>query len=91
MMHGESNRIAFAESAIAYFDGKKLKIVSAKLEGKIPHKPRGQRGFGWDPIFIPDGYAKTFSEMAMEEKSQISMRKIALEKLRAFLGNEIKS
>mgnify|MGYP001566575306 CR=1 FL=1 len=85
MLGNERNRKAWAESAIAYFNGKKMKIVSARLEGSIPNKPNGQYKFGWDPIFIPKGYKKTFGEMGPEEKNKISMRKLALEKLRKYL------
>ena len=84
-MKGEKNRRANAESAIAFNDGKKIKIVSAKLEGTVPEKPKGQYKFGWDPIFIPKGYKKTFGQMGPEEKNKISMRKLALEKLRSYL------
>lgn len=45
---------------------------------------RGQAGFGWDPIFQPDNFDKTFAEMTLEEKNSVSMRKIALEKLKEF-------
>lgn len=85
MMAATKNRAAWAESAIAYHDGKKIKIVSARLEGTVPKKPRGKYKFGWDPIFIPKGYKKTFAEMGLEEKSKISMRKMALDKLRSYL------
>ena len=47
--------------------------------------PRGNSGFGWDHIFIPDGYTKTFAEMTQEEKNTISHRRLAVEKLKAFL------
>jgi len=85
MMKGEKNRKAYAESAIAFYDGKKMKIVSGKVEGTVPLKPRGSFGFGWDPVFVPKGFRKTFGEMTMSEKNQISMRKRALEKLRNYL------
>lgn len=85
MMKDEENRKAYAESAIAFYDGKKMKIVSARVEGSIPEKPKGHYGFGWDPIFIPKGFEKTFSEMTMTEKNEISMRRAALEKLRLYL------
>ena len=45
-------------------------------------KIRGDAGFGWDPIFIPEGKKKTFAQMTAEEKNSLSMRKIALEKLK---------
>jgi len=49
-------------------------------------KPRGENGFGWDSIFQPNGWQKTFGEMTREEKNEISMRKIAFQKLKDYLG-----
>ena len=60
------------------------KIFRGIIKGKIV-KAKGQHGFGWDPIFQPDGYDKTFSQMTPQEKNNLSMRKIALEKLRKYL------
>ncbi len=60
------------------------KFFEGIVEGKIV-EPRGDSDFGWDPIFVPDGFDKTFAEMGMEEKNKISHRKIALEKLREYL------
>lgn len=85
MMRGETNRMAYSESAIAYYDGKNLKIVSGKIEGSVPDEPRGNKGFGWDPVFVPSGSERTFGELEMSEKNRISSRKIALEKLREYL------
>ncbi|KKU48199.1 MAG: Ham1 family protein [Parcubacteria group bacterium GW2011_GWA2_46_9] len=48
-------------------------------------KPKGEINFGWDPIFLPSGHKKTFAEMSREEKNEISMRRIALNKLKEFL------
>lgn len=86
MMRAETNRTAYSESVIAYYDGKNLKIVSGKIEGLVPDKPRGDKGFGWDPVFVPSGSDKTFGELEMSEKNRISSRKIALEKLREYLS-----
>ena len=58
------------------------------FEGSIPGRivqPRGDRSFGWDPIFLPDGFDQTFAEMGVEEKSAVSMRRIAAEKLAKHL------
>lgn len=90
MMKNEKDRNAYTESAIAFYDGKNMKIVTGKVEGSVPVAPKGDKGFGWDPIFIPNGYKKTFAEMGMEEKSKISMRKKALEKLRSYLKQKIR-
>lgn len=57
------------------------------IEGRIV-SARGERGFGWDPIFLPDGHDKTFAEMTPEEKNAISMRRIATNKLKEFLTSE---
>ncbi len=57
------------------------------LRGTIV-SPRGEGGIGWDPIFKPEGYARTFAEMAQEEKNQISMRRIAVDQLKVFLEEQ---
>ena len=54
----------------------------------IAEKPQGEMGFGWDPIFIPEGTTKTWANMSDDEKHQTSMRKIALRKLKEYLKNE---
>ncbi len=85
MMSIFDDRTAYAESVVGIFDGKKLITAEGRVKGTIPQKPRGDLGFGWDPIFIPNGQDKTYGEMTSEEKSIGSMRKIALEKLRSIL------
>ena len=57
------------------------------VNGRISTKPKGINGFGYDPIFIPDGYKKTFAEMSSREKNTISHRLIALRKMGSFLFN----
>ncbi len=54
-------------------------------KGKIIDSPRGEQGFGYDPVFIPEGSDKTFAEMMMDEKNKFSHRKKATEKLLTFL------
>jgi XTP/dITP diphosphohydrolase len=61
-----------------FFDG--------TVEGIIRHERSGTGGFGYDPIFQPDGYDVTFAEMSLNEKNMISHRATAMEKLVAFLG-----
>jgi XTP/dITP diphosphohydrolase len=56
------------------------------IRGKIIRESRGNGGFGYDPIFIPDGYDRTFAEMTMQEKNPISHRGLSMSKLIAYLG-----
>lgn len=81
------NRNAFAEVEFAICDGAGVHTFSGSINGTISKSPRGEMGFGWDPIFIPKGYSKTWAEMTDDEKRATSMRKIALEKMSAFLEN----
>ena len=61
-------------------------------EGSIIPSPRGDKGFGYDPIFVPDGETRTFAEMSLKEKTQYSHRTKATDKLVAFLQKlEVKS
>jgi XTP/dITP diphosphohydrolase len=66
--------------------GAVLGIFEGIVEGRIADRPRGSHGFGYDPIFIPEGFQQTFAELAPAEKNQLSHRARALEKLRAFLA-----
>lgn len=80
------NKKAKAITTIVYIWGKdRFKIFEGVVEGKISDKPRG-KGFGWDPIFIPNKQNKTFAEMQLSEKNNYSMRSRALNKLAEFLG-----
>jgi XTP/dITP diphosphohydrolase len=60
-----------------------------RCEGTLVWPPRGEKGFGYDPMFVPDGHTKTFAEMTPAEKNGLSHRAKAAEKLAAFLANEI--
>ena len=66
-------------------DGSKHKFVG-ECKGNLIHEMRGTGGFGYDPIFIPDGYTKTFSELLPEEKNDVSHRGRAMHKLVDFLS-----
>lgn len=79
------NRKAFAEVKFAICDGSGVHTFAGSMKGSISDSPRGEMGFGWDPIFIPEGYDKTWAEMTDDEKHATSMRKIALEKMGEFL------
>ncbi len=85
LMEREENRGAKAQTTFCYFDGREKITAIGEIKGTISEKPRGDNGFGWDPIFIPKGTDKTFAEMASEEKNRISMRKMALKELKRKL------
>lgn len=74
------------KTTLTYYDGNNIKYFYGEVKGIIPTEPRGKHGFAWDPIFIPNGYNKTFAEMISEEKNAVSMHRIALEKLRDYLS-----
>lgn len=79
------NQKAEAKTFIGYINKSgKTKFFEGRIKGKIV-LPRGPEGFGWDKIFLPEGYKITFGEMAREDKNKISMRKIALTKLAKYL------
>jgi XTP/dITP diphosphohydrolase len=67
-------------------NGQVLGVFEGTVEGRIAGRPRGPHGFGYDPIFVPEGFHQTFGELAPAEKNQLSHRARALEKLRAFLN-----
>lgn len=67
-----------------YLDGEQH-FFEGHIEGRIIDERRGANGFGYDPIFIPNGYDKTFAEMRAEEKNTISHRAIAVQKLAEYL------
>ncbi len=76
---------AVAKVTIGYSDESgQNHFFEGTIEGKIV-TPVGDNGFGWDSIFIPNGHNNTFAQMTKEEKNQISMRKIAFQKLAYFL------
>jgi XTP/dITP diphosphohydrolase len=72
-------------AAIADPDANVIKIAEGTCEGRIARAPRGNNGFGYDPVFIPVGYDVTFAELPAEEKDRISHRAIAMRKIREFL------
>ncbi len=73
---------AKAVTVAGFYNGKDLIIEKGEINGRISLKCLGDNGFGWDKIFIPEGYNKTFAEMTEKEKNLISMRKIAFEKIK---------
>ena len=88
-LRGESNRKARFRTVISLkLEGKQY-FFEGICKGEITGKPSGQKGFGYDPVFRPEGYQLTFAEMDMEQKSRISHRGRAVQKLVRFLNEEV--
>ena len=88
-MEGETNRKAHFKTVISLNKGNKNYLFEGIVYGSIIQTPIGQDGFGYDPIFMPLGYDRTFAQMSMAEKNEISHRAIAMKKLIAFLKEQV--
>jgi XTP/dITP diphosphohydrolase len=86
-LKGHQNRRAQFKTVICLIINGKQNIFDGICKGAIIAQRKGQSGFGYDPIFVPDGSDKTFGEMNMEEKNIFSHRKKAVEKLTRFLNS----
>lgn len=71
--------------AVAIYDGRTLKVFKGEAYGHLIDKARGKHGFGFDFVFIPDGFSKTYAQMSPAEKNKISHRALALKKLKKYL------
>src|SRR5579859_7831238 len=85
LLDNYTDRSAVAEVLFGLYDGRSFQTFSGAVEGAIALTPRGSRGFGWDAIFVPDSFDKTWAEMTDEEAHVSSMRMTALRKLEAYL------
>jgi XTP/dITP diphosphohydrolase len=84
-LEGEENRRAQFRTCITLIlDGETYQFEGV-VRGAILGAPRGTGGFGYDPLFVPDGYARTFAEMDLAEKNRVSHRARAVERLIRFL------
>jgi len=82
------NRKANFKTVIALNLNGKQNLFTGIINGKIIEEKIGTNGFGYDPIFVAEGYEKTFAELTMEEKSTISHRGIAVKELILFLQKQ---
>lgn len=81
------NRKARFKTVVSLYLNEKQLFFEGAIEGRIIAERKGEKGFGYDPIFIPNGYDKTFAEMTAEEKNAISHRAIAVSKMAEYLKN----
>ena len=85
-MKDEKNRKAYFVTVMCLFDENGENYFEGRVYGNLTKEIRGEKGFGYDPIFIPENYEVTFAEMKPEEKNKISHRKNAIEKFLDFLS-----
>lgn len=87
-LEGQNNREAsFKAVFVLYFALKTYVSFEGICSGQITHEPRGTHGFGYDPIFVPEGYKKTFAELGASVKNAVSHRARALHKIREYLDS----
>ncbi len=85
LLNKSSRKAFFCCSLSIYFPNNDFRVFVGKKYGHIKFPARGKNGFGYDPIFVPNGYKKTFGEMNFDFKERISHRAIAFRKMRKFL------
>lgn len=80
---------ATARCALLYRDSERVVIASGSTSGRLLLEPRGSEGFGWDPIFVPEGFALTYAELTSAEKDQLGHRGRAWRALHRALADQI--
>ncbi|HEX2920975.1 MAG TPA: RdgB/HAM1 family non-canonical purine NTP pyrophosphatase [Bacteroidales bacterium] len=89
LLKNKANRKARFKTVIALIFNDREYLFEGTVNGKIIDIKRGDAGFGYDPVFIPDGETRTFAEMSLDEKNKISHRARAFQKLKEFLNSEV--
>lgn len=85
-LEGESNRKARFVTVICLKLQNETHFFRGEVDGQIINEYRGSDGFGYDPIFLPDGHTKTFAELGIDEKNKFSHRAVAISKMIDFLN-----
>jgi XTP/dITP diphosphohydrolase len=79
LMNGKTDRTAKFKTAVGFCDGDRLVVFARSMSGEVASEPAGGGGFGYDPIFVPTGFSKTYAELTLGEKVNISHRTKAFE------------
>ncbi len=85
-LRNKTNRTARFKTVISLIINGEENIFKGIIKGRITEEKRGKRGFGYDPIFLPEGYSETFAELSADKKNKISHRALATQKLIKFLA-----
>jgi XTP/dITP diphosphohydrolase len=88
-LNDKTNRRAQFRTVLVFIQNGERYFFEGTLKGLITEKPAGVGGFGYDPLFTPDGYTKTLAEISFEEKNIISHRGIAIRKFADFLKSQM--
>ena len=86
-LNGATNRKARFRTVITLIGLQRIQSFEGSIEGAILSERKGSQGFGYDPVFQPSGFERSFAEMSIEEKNRISHRAIAVRKLIDFLNS----
>lgn len=86
-LEGVENRKAQFRTVIALIEDGEVHYFEGIIKGKITTELSGNGGFGYDPIFMPDGYTQTFAELGKDLKNKISHRALAIEKLKRYIND----
>ncbi len=81
-----SSRNASVTTCLGYADENGARVFEGVLSGKISESESGENGFGYDPIFVPEGQDQTFAEMTNDQKDALSMRRLAVDEFKGFLA-----
>lgn len=79
LMAGKEERSSKFKTAVGYCDSQQLESFVGTMSGTIAFEPAGEGGFGYDPIFVPDGFSRTYAELTLDEKVSVSHRTKAFE------------
>lgn len=84
-LKNKADRSAYFIAVIVLYDGQEAHCFEGRCNGYIAMEAKGNEGFGYDPIFVPENFKQSFAELGLEKKNKISHRALALEKFREFL------
>ena len=87
-LHDKPNRKARFRTVVALIEGGRVNYFEGKIEGQIIDHPRGSTGFGYDPVFVPNGFSQTFAELGSDIKNKISHRALAIHALIEYLKKQ---
>lgn len=90
-LEGVENRNAYFRTVICFYDGNKSEFIDGICKGKIIKEMRGDKGFGYDPIFVPEAYQNTFAELDSSVKNEISHRGKATDSFVKLLNEKFNS